>query len=123
MKEMILKIWKKWFGKKAEQVVNVKEKQVSPMLEKLENCLFGKYDFRFNVLTEQTEYRKKCEGVFHMVDQRVLYESTQTGYQLLGQGCIPFASFGANTRFSSVHRVCGFASRMGRDRPCIGIGS
>ena len=72
MKEMILKIWKKWFGKKAEQVVHVKQKQVSPMLEKLEMYLFGKYDFRFNVLTEQTEYRKKCEGVFHMVDQRVL---------------------------------------------------
>ena len=72
MKEMILRIWKKWFGKKAEQVVNLKQKQVSPMLEKLEKYLFKEYDFRFNVLTEQTEYRKKGEGVFHMVDQRVL---------------------------------------------------
>ena len=69
MKEMILKIWKNWFGEKAEQVVNLenvktkipftikKQKSVSPMLEKLENYLFKEYDFRFNVLTEQTEYR------------------------------------------------------------------
>jgi len=84
MKEMILKIWKKWFGKKTEQVVNVesvkaeipfpieKQKPVTSMLEKLENYLFKEYDFRFNVLTEQTEYRKKGEGAFHWVDQRVL---------------------------------------------------
>ena len=81
MKEMILKIWKKWFGEKAEQVVNLenvktkipftikKQKSVSPMLEKLENYLFKEYDFRFNVLTEQTEYRKKGEEAFHLVDQ------------------------------------------------------
>ena len=83
---MILKIWKKWFGRKAEQVVNsenvqmgvsvpkAKEKQraVTPMLEKLEAYLFKVYDFRFNVLTEQTEFRPKGEGDFHLVDQRVL---------------------------------------------------
>ena len=38
----------------------------------MEIYLFKVYDFRFNVLTEQTEYRKKGESVFHLVDQRVL---------------------------------------------------
>jgi predicted P-loop ATPase len=44
----------------------------SSLLEDLEIYLFKVYDFRFNVLTEQTEYRKKGESVFHLVDQRVL---------------------------------------------------
>ena len=88
MKEMILKIWQKWFG---EKEVLKQESQAScdlhtpspsregkqnkvsrTMLEDLETYLFAGYDFRFNVLTEQTEYRKKGESVFHLVDQRVL---------------------------------------------------
>ena len=88
MKEMILKIWQKWFG---EKEVLKQESQAScdlhtpspsregkqnkvsrTMLEDLEVCLFSNYAFRFNVLTEQTEYRKKSESVFHLVDQRVL---------------------------------------------------
>lgn len=88
MKEMILKIWQKWFG---EKEVLKQESQAScdlhtpnpsregklnkvsrTMLEDLEVCLFSNYAFRFNVLTEQTEYRKKGESVFHLVDQRAL---------------------------------------------------
>ena len=42
------------------------------MLRKLEDYLVGKYDFRFNVLTEQPEYSNKGEGVFAQVDQRML---------------------------------------------------
>ena len=88
MKEMILKIWQKWFG---EKEVLKQEFQAScdlhtpspsregklnkvsrTMLEDLEVCLFSNYAFRFNVLTEQTEFCKKGEKVFHLVDQRAL---------------------------------------------------
>ena len=88
MKEMILKFWKKWFGK-SEVVALVspsecvshtpspsqegnKSAKLSSLLEDLEAYLFGKYEFRFNVLTEQTEFCKKGEEVFHLVDQRAL---------------------------------------------------
>ena len=73
MKEMILKFWKKWFGREttgqvmnpvcneAETVTPKAEKNStpSPMLERLEAYLFAHYDFRFNVLTEQSEYAPK----------------------------------------------------------------
>ena len=74
MKEMIIRIWKKWFGHKAGQVKNTvkKEPQPSTMLQRLETYLSSKYDFRFNVLTEQTEYAPKAETSFQMVDQRTL---------------------------------------------------
>ena len=82
MMKKVMELWKKWFGEK--NVSEVKNESVeasmktetnprkSSLLDDLEACLFGKYDFRFNVLTEQTEYRKKGECVFHLVDQRVL---------------------------------------------------
>ena len=88
MKEMILKIWQKWFGEKKvlKQEFQAscdlhtpshsregKQNKVSrTMLEDLEVCLFSNYAFRFNVLTEQTEFCKKGEKVFHLVDQRAL---------------------------------------------------
>ena len=85
MKDMILRFWKKWFGEKAEQVVNnasegvvasssVKKENSEPstVLQRLEKFLMSKYDFRFNVLTEQTEYRRKGEGTFRQVEQRAL---------------------------------------------------
>ena len=88
MKEMILKIWQKWFGEKEvlKQEFQAscdlhtpshsregKQNKVSrTMLEDLEVCLFSNYAFRFNVLTEQTEFCKKGEKVFHLVDQRAL---------------------------------------------------
>ena len=81
MKEMILKIWQKWFGEKEvlKQEFQAscdlhtpshsregKQNKVSrTMLEDLEVCLFSNYAFRFNVLTEQTEFCKKGEKVFH----------------------------------------------------------
>lgn len=85
MKDMILRFWKKWFGEKAEQVVNnasegvvasssVKKENSEPstVLQRLEKFLMSKYDFRFNVLTEQAEYRRKGEMSFRQVEQRVL---------------------------------------------------
>ena len=86
MKEMILKFWKKWFGREtAGQVVNALGKETeavtpkaeknstpSPMLERLEAYLFAHYDFRFNVLTEQSEYAPKGYNHYQLVDQRAL---------------------------------------------------
>ena len=75
-------LWKKWFGEK--DVLVVKNESVetpvktdtktrkSSLLDDLEACMFGKYDFRFNVLTEQTEYSLKGKDAFHLVDQRTL---------------------------------------------------
>ena len=86
MKEIILKFWKKWFGKEvAGQVMNPvcyeaeaiaskteKTSTPSPMLERLETYLFTHYDFRFNVLTEQAEYAPKGNAQYQLVDQRTL---------------------------------------------------
>ena len=44
----------------------------SSLLDNLEACLFDRYDFRFNVLTEQTEYAPKGTSTYELVDQRVL---------------------------------------------------
>ena len=49
----------------------VKNKKNS-LLESLETYLFSHYDFRFNVLTEQTEYSPKNQTDFNLVDQRTL---------------------------------------------------
>ena len=86
MKEMILKFWKRWFGKEAAgQVMNPvcheteaispkaeKPSAPLPMLERLEAYLFARYDFRFNVLTEQAEYAPKGKGHYQLADQRTL---------------------------------------------------
>ena len=42
------------------------------LLERLEAYLLAHYDFRFNVLTEQTEYRRKGENLFRQMEQRTL---------------------------------------------------
>ena len=86
MKEMILKFWKRWFGKEtAGQVMNPvchetkaavpkaeKPSAPLPMLERLEAHLFDRYDFRFNVLTEQAEYAPKGNDHYQLADQRTL---------------------------------------------------
>ena len=74
MKEIIIKIWNKWFGQRAGQVKNTSKKEIHPstMLQRLETYLSDKYDFRFNVLTEQTEYAPKTETSYQMIDQRTL---------------------------------------------------
>ena len=86
MKEMILKFWKRWFGKEAAgQVMNPvchetkaavpkaeKPSAPLPMLERLEAYLFDRYDFRFNVLTEQAEYAPKGKDHYQLADQRTL---------------------------------------------------
>ena len=74
--------FKNLFIKKGKPIVGntvittaVKAKQTLPkssLLEDLETYLFSNYNFRFNVLTEQTEYSFKNEEVFHLVDQRAL---------------------------------------------------
>ena len=82
MMKKLMEILKKWFGKRnvevpAKQTVEtlmkaeVKNKKNS-LLESLENYLFSHYDFRFNVLTEQTEYSPKNPTDFNLVDQRTL---------------------------------------------------
>ena len=86
MFEKMKEIWKKWFGKKGVETslnetmdVSVKTKEKaettfrnSSLLDNLEACLFDRYDFRFNVLTEQTEYAPKGTSTYELVDQRVL---------------------------------------------------
>lgn len=74
----------KWFGKKNEPMTSEcllattisdatdERKEKSTMLQRLERFLFGHYDFRFNLLTEQTEYCPKGEMLFAQVDQRML---------------------------------------------------
>ena len=81
MKKMI-DLLKKWFKKKNVTMTanETKEtpvkKETNPrklsLLENLESYLFDNYDFRFNVLTEQTEFRKKGGDTFRLVDQRIL---------------------------------------------------
>ena len=82
MMQKLKNLWKKWFGEK--DVLVVKNESVetpmktdakprkSSLLDDLEACMLGKYDFRFNVLTEQTEYSLKGKDAFHLVDQRTL---------------------------------------------------
>ena len=86
MFEKMKEIWKKWFGKKGVETslnetmdVSVKTREQaetpfknSSLLDNLEACLFDRYDFRFNVLTEQTEYAPKGTSTYELVDQRVL---------------------------------------------------
>lgn len=90
MMKRMMNLLKKWFGKKEAAVVldapsecvshtsesSQEEKLVnlrkSSLLDDLEAYLFGKYEFRFNVLTEQTEFRPKGKGGFRFVDQRAL---------------------------------------------------
>ena len=87
MMKRMMDFLKKWFGEKKVSVVerpmeeSVKvemsvKSEPSPrklsLLDDLEAYLFSKYEFRFNVLTEQTEFRPKGEGSFRFVDQRVL---------------------------------------------------
>ena len=88
MLEKIVEIWRNWFGKSSVSMVQEtpsgggshtpdssregKMNRKRTLLDDLEGFLFARYDFRFNVLTEQTEYRRKGEGNFMQVDQRVL---------------------------------------------------
>ena len=88
MKEMILKFWKKWFGKSEVVALASPSECVSHtpspsqegtkmsnqpcLLDKLEAYLFGHFEFRFNVLAEQTEFCEKGKSDFRLVDQRVL---------------------------------------------------
>lgn len=89
MMEKLKEIWKKWFEKRSEseqkcsvcishfpslsqEENRTERKNVTSLLENMEACLFARYDFRFNVLTEQTEYAPKGSSEYELVDQRVL---------------------------------------------------
>ena len=82
MIQKMMDFLKKWFGKQCvEQVkdttleMSVKKESKNrklTLLDDLEDYLFSRYDFRFNVLTEQSEYALKGNTDFRMVDQRVL---------------------------------------------------
>ena len=82
MLEKMIEFLKKWFVVKdvvkANQDVNetlaktAVKKQRCSLLKDLETYLFARYDFRFNVLTEQPEYVLKGHKQYQLVDQRVL---------------------------------------------------
>ena len=81
MFQEMIEILKKWFAKPADvcasnslalpQELKAKSPKTN-LLDDLEAYLFACYDFRFNVLTEQTEYRPKGGETYAHVDQRVL---------------------------------------------------
>ena len=76
MIKKMMDLLKKWFEKKnttmtanetkKTQVKKEAKSRKSSLLEDLENYLFDNYDFRFNVLTEQTEFRKKDGDTFRL---------------------------------------------------------
>ena len=78
----MMKILKKWFQKRdvstsksipaeTPETTEVKNKKPA-LLDTLEEYLFTHYDFRFNLLTEQTEYSPKGTTDFKLADQRAL---------------------------------------------------
>ena len=82
MIEKMMNLVKKWLGKRSVAPVKndfvetpekkeVKNKK-SSLLDTLEAYLFTHYDFRFNLLTEQTEYSPKGSASFKLMDQRAL---------------------------------------------------
>ena len=78
----MMQFFKKWLRRESvakvennavETPVKTEEKERKPsLLKDLETFLFSKYNFRFNVLTEQTEYAPMVDAIYQMVDQRTL---------------------------------------------------
>lgn len=78
----MMNLLKKWLEKRSVAPVRndsvetpekkeVKNKKLS-LLDTLQEYLFTNYDFRFNLLTEQTEYSPKGTTDFKLADQRAL---------------------------------------------------
>ena len=71
-----IKKWlSQWEQKKVKEVVkvpneNAAKDEKSYVKPKMEEYLFGRYDFRFNVLTGLTEYRSKGDEEFEVLDER-----------------------------------------------------
>ena len=71
-----IKKWlSQWEQKKVKEVVevpneNAAKEEKSYVKPKMEEYLFGRYDFRFNVLTGLTEYSSKGDGKFEVLDER-----------------------------------------------------
>ena len=77
MMKRVMDFLKKWLGNCDLHTPNPsregkQSKVCRTLLDKLEAYLFASYDFRFNVLTEQTEYRRKGGEAFRQVEQRIL---------------------------------------------------
>lgn len=82
MIKRMMQIFKKWFKKESVSPIenawietpakNETKPRKSSLMEDLEIYLFKQYDFRFNVLTEQTEYTPKRGKHYQLVDQRAL---------------------------------------------------
>ena len=82
MMRKVMGILKKWLEKRVlsrpeKMMVETSIKKETKtgkgsLLERLEAYLLAHYDFRFNVLTEQTEYRRKGENLFRQMEQRTL---------------------------------------------------
>ena len=75
----MMDVLRRWLGVSPKESQPVMKNEMplkhekKPMLQCLEDYLMARYEFRFNVLTEQVEYRPKEEkGAYRMVDQRVL---------------------------------------------------
>ena len=81
MMRKMIEIWKKWFGKKTGKVKNVSTIETPPQTQakakkdllskQLEKFLAARYEFRYNVLTEQAEVRALGDKNFRAVTQRV----------------------------------------------------
>ena len=74
-----MEILRRWLGvshietNEPMKLAKTTQLKKEPMLQCLEDYLMSHYDFRFNVLTEQTEFRSKESGEpYRLVDQRVL---------------------------------------------------
>ena len=75
MMKRLMDFLKKWLGNCDVHTPNPsregkQNKVYRTLLDKLEAYLFTSYDFRFNVLTEQAEFRSKGEMSFRQVEQR-----------------------------------------------------
>ena len=74
----MMDVLRRWLGVSPKESQPVMKNEMphkhekKPMLQCLEDYLMAHYEFRFNVLTEQVEYRPKEEESYRMVDQRVL---------------------------------------------------
>lgn len=79
MIKRMIRILEKWLGTKCTPNGKAMKKertgttmQARLTLQRLETFLMSKYDFRFNVLTEQAEYQEKDGNDFQQVNQRVM---------------------------------------------------
>ena len=90
----------------------------SILQKSLETFLQERIEFRFNLLSEETEYRYKQLETdrFYPVTQRDL-NSICMEARRTGSGCESFRIFKRSKRVSSFPAIYGVVTRMGRERP------